>query len=414
MPNQREQELVDLICTRMFSKPGTDEPSVLGRILRYVTEHSDPFDEVALSPRAIAREVYVQPSKDQSPEVIARLVNEVVAGSRLRVDFSTLRQRLQEFVNTVDGRRQFLKLEIPEKQRNAIFSQEEIWVKHFWQSHFDLVKTTGVMSSEPPQGKDGTFVDSVATTGIVYSEPRFYRSRSKHLFVRFLHVNERTSSERALRLAPMIAEDRLHSCRHYVSAGEITAILRLTKMLEWYGVTTKHEVSHKVDDWTAFQDEHLILIGNSRTHWAIRDMQSDRRAVFKIFNDRIKNLDPQPGESRYYKDFVWIPGRQKRQRIYVLVTRTQNPQTGQSITLLCSNHGRAHEKVGELLTTDEALQGLAERMGLEQWQPFPTEFQILLSVEIDEEEQAVSPAEYVTHRPLPAQVGGTRKQKTKS
>lgn len=414
MPNQREQELMDLICARMLSKPGTDEPSVLTRVLRYVCEHSDPFDEEALSSRMIAREVYVQPRQGQSPEATARLVEDIVGGSRLRVDFSMLRQRLHEFVNIVEGRRQFLKLEIPEKQRHAIFSEEAIWVKQFWQPHFGPVKMTEQVGAESPGQKEGAVVDSVATTGIVYSEPRFYRSRSKHLFVRFLNVNERTSSERALRLAPMIAEDRLHSCRHYVSAGEITAILRLTKMLEWYGVTTQHEVSHKIEDWTALEGKHLILIGNSRTHWAIRDLQSDRRLDFKIFKDRIKNLNPQSGEPRYYKDFAWIPGRHKRQKIYVLVTRLQNPKTGQSVLLLCSNHGRAHEKVGELLTTDEALQELAARMGLEQWQPFPTEFQILLSVEIDEEEQAVSPAEYVTHRPLSTQVGGTRKPKTKS
>lgn len=390
MLDERQREFVNFVCERMFARQAKGDPSAAERILHYICEHSYPRNEEALSVQAIAMAIYVDQYLSLKEKESA--AESYLDGTRLRQDLMKIRQRLKAFRATFEGRKQLLNLEIPDEKRYALIEADNIWVKHFWQPNLGLV----------------------GMTEIIYAEPRFYRSRSKHLFVRFLNVNERTSSERALRLAPMIAEDRLHSCRHYVSAGEITAILRLTKMLEWYGVTTKHEVSHKIDDWADWQERNLILIGNSRTHWAIRDLQSDRRLDFKIFKDRIKNLNPQPGESRYYKDFAWIPGRYKRQKIYVLVTRLQNPQTGQSILLLCSNHGRAHEKVGELLTTDEALQELAEQMGIEQWQPFPAEFQILLSVEIDEEEQAVSPAAYVTHRPLPVQVGGTRKQKTKS
>jgi hypothetical protein len=129
-------------------------------------------------------------------------------------------------------------------------------------------------------------------------------------------------------------------------------------------------------------DKNFLLLGNIRTHPLIREIQKDSLYTqgwrWTIENESVAEREV------HYKDFTPITGRKGDARVYALLSRMPGAKSGQAITILAANHGRAFEGVAEEITSPERLKILLEDdLKWPHEKPLPERFQIFFSVEVN-------------------------------
>lgn len=243
-------------------------------------------------------------------------------------------------------------------------------------------------------------------TRLFYTEPRFWRY--KRLFFRALDDNGdcqwQTGNSKERPREDFLPEElkagvrRLDfNCVHqFVSAGETTCLIRLSELLTSFGVRIKHNVSHNRTSWADLRRYDTVVIGNARTHWAVRELQRDLPLDIQINQREIRIRNRRQPERPFYKDDD--PGSNNR-RVYAVITRCPAKESGHTITMLAANNGRAFEAVGNYVCDEELLGNLFKSV-LTPPETLPRTFQLLLAVDLQHNDTGVSDKpELITTRP---------------
>src|SRR5687767_15493477 len=119
---------------------------------------------------------------------------------------------------------------------------------------------------------------------------------------------------------------------------------------------------------------------------------------FVLTASTIENAQPRPGEATPYTGTRYLDGKLPRFTEYAVVTRRPGLVPGSAVTIIASNHGRALQGAGDLLTIEPQVQALLEAMGLGPSDPVPERFQALFKVEMIDLDDEVVSVSYVAHR----------------
>ena len=82
---------------------------------------------------------------------------------------------------------------------------------------------------------------------------------------------------------------------------------------------------------------------------------------------------------------------------YAVITRRPGLRADCCVTMIAANHGRAIEGAGHVLTLEDQVQQIFDRLGIEAGEPLPPAFQLLMrvdTVDIDDEVAGVECESY--------------------
>jgi len=361
----QRQQLLQLICaSRQFAHADS-----LKRILRYVYEQSaiggnSQLKEYDIAINALGRK------KDFD----ARL------DPIVRVSMANLRARLRAFFDT-EGALEPLTLVIPKGQYKVVFeshlhkprSIESHSLRRFWEPY---------LSSE---------VHSV----LLYTDLLFFRDRRGN-YTRNFYLNDPSATEDEIReRIPHAKSGKVWPSYNFLSSGEVHTIFSIMGVFKELGATIEIRNS-RYSIWKEMHKCNLILFGGNRTSSFVRRLQGNND--FVIADDSILIRKPRPNENRSYSGYRYADGELEKTTDYVLVTRRPSLSPESAITMISSNHGRAYEGAGRVLTLENELTQVLEKMGLSDLEAMPRHFQILLRVEMADFDEQVVGVEYVSHR----------------
>jgi hypothetical protein len=371
--NDAERQLVDrILASKRFARSDS-----LSRIVVYLCENADApageLREYDIAVRALGR-----------PEAFNPTIDPIV-----RVSIASIRARLRAYFES-EGEGEALRLRIPKGQYRALF---------------DAV-ATGPSPSVPTRSAlrrfwapylEGTYENTMLITELL-----FFRNEAG-AFVRDIFVNDVTGGVEQLReRMPELDWDAFRPSFHFVSAGEMHAMLSLMRLLA--GMDASVEVQNaRFSSWSRMRDMNLILLGSSRTNPFLDSLQSGTNYV--IDASTIVNTEPQHGEPAAFAGSRYMDGKLEKVREYAVVTRHPSLNPECSVTMIAANHGRAIEGATDFLTTEERVQVLVEKMQLAPGEPFPPNFQILLRIDMIDFDEEVTQVEYLTHRVFDSREG---------
>ncbi len=235
---------------------------------------------------------------------------------------------------------------------------------------------------------------------IIYTEPLFFRRKNALTYVREVHCNE-TGSVSKLKGVLKRTNDWVPSY-HYVSSGEVMAVLRLVSELSYQPVAVLPKRSYSPPHEplprrsTAFiaefataktvpplhkikSDTHLIIIGSGRTSLILRELQNG--LDFTIEDDCIRVRNQKKEEKRTYEDENKDVARETHLRKYAVVSRYY--EDNGCITLIAANHGRAAQGAAEVLTDQNHFSRVIT--GKLTSPDLPRKFQLILEVPLSKE-----------------------------
>lgn len=252
---------------------------------------------------------------------------------------------------------------------------------------------------------------------LVHTEPQFFRMADGRVLVRHLDVN----SERALRggadadavqqrtlllnALPGCDVAAMSACREYVSSGEVSCILALTRLFESVGVTTT-----TISDADAYRPDddgaNLVVLGNNRT--SPRFAQLQRRLNFQSYSFGMRNLSPLGGEPDTFADLESKDGSTRR--LHVLVSRFRSRSSGSQWVLLIGAHrSSAFRRVAERITTEKGieswLEDIAQLSRRADPEEFDDQFELVLGFDVDGGDEAVGHGEVLAYRKVTKGVG---------
>jgi hypothetical protein len=367
---ERERRLLE----RILASPQFTQASSLKRILQYLCERAGEDGAVLPKEHEIAVSVLGRPpSFDPKTDPI------------VRVSIAAVRHRLQAYFES-EGRNESLRLEVPKGLYRAIFStrrtgeapQEESEaqfpaLQRFWQP----------------------YLSGNANNLLVYTEVLFFRDDAGN-YLRNIYVNDLSGGiEEIRKRLPIDTSHPLKPSFHFVSAGEVHAVLSLVRLFA--RLRTPLEVRNsRFTSWNELRSANLILLGSSRTNSFLDSLQGGNN--FVITANEIRNLEPRKGEERDYVGRRYMEGKLEKVIEHAVVTRRPGLSPGTAVTMISANHGRGIEGASNLLTLESDLAGVFESSGLNRVQRLPEHFQLLLRVHMVDFDEEVINVEYLSHR----------------
>lgn len=349
----------DILTSRQFAHADS-----LKRIFRYLVERSAdstgfPPKEYEIAVEAMGRPATFDPRIDPI----------------VRVSLSSIRERLLAYFAT-EGRNAPVRLEIPRGHYQVQFVETEI--------DEEAVAQRGAALSRFWQ----PYLESSAPNVIVYTEPLFFRDSQKRYF-RDWSVNQFEGGvEKISHSFPGIKAHEITPVFHYLSAGEVHSLLSLTRMFHEARVPVETRNS-RISQWQELSRCNLILLGSPRTNVFLEKLQDEYPLV--TLADRIECRGSGKGRVKTYRCRRFLDGSLQRMTEYAVVTRRHGVLPGCCITMIAANHGRAIEAAGHLLTLEDRVQLLLDRMQVSAESTVPQVFQLLVRVEtVDVDDEVTS------------------------
>jgi len=366
----RQQLLERVLSGRQFAHAHT-----LKRILRYLCEAAEAPEsrapkEYDIAIHAMGRPPTFDPRTD--PVV--------------RVSVASIRDLLLAYFAT-EGSREALRLSIPKGQYRAVFTEAS------------SQQQSGERERSPGSLRKfwAPYLSAQAPSVIVYTEPLFFRDDAG-LYLRDIYTNDPlTSPEDLKKRLPVADPGLLKPSFHYLSAGEVHCMLSLSWMFHEMGIPVETRNS-RTASWNELGGANLILLGSPRTSSFLDALQGDN--CFVVGSDRIENRRPAAKEKPDYAGQRYLDGKLPRMTEYAVVTRRPGLKPGRSITTVAANHGRAIGGAGHVLTLEDRVQELLERMGLARQDHLAEHFQLLMRVETINIDDEVVHVDCLAHRIL--------------
>jgi hypothetical protein len=231
---------------------------------------------------------------------------------------------------------------------------------------------------------------------LLYAELLFFRDGRGNYF-RNIYTNDATGDSKLLHLnLPETDRDSIIPSFHFVSGGEMHAVLMLVQTFQKMNCPLLIKNSRFVS-WAEVQSSNLVIIGNSRTSSFVRNLQGDRKLVMK--DDCIEDLEAVADGDHFYKGSRSVSGALELASEYALITRSAGPAGG-SVTLVMANHARAMEGAMQFLVSETKVSDLLTRFEVENNSVVPPYFQLVLRVDMVDFDEEVIDVDYVTHRVL--------------
>lgn len=231
--------------------------------------------------------------------------------------------------------------------------------------------------SEQPEASDqfrkfwDPYFKATESPWIVFTSPLFFRD-PQYRYIRDIFVNEESKKKK---LESVLGKGRSKTwvpSRHYLSAGEVFALLRLLCAFRDRGLKVKYAVVGHMEDFQQGHDVNLISIGSGRTNWHINLHLTSGPFVLreswidiKLGNKFIKLHDTD--ETLYLKR-------------YALLVREPYTHQGLVITMIGANHGRAAEGVADFITREQELKEITSLLTVSD--TLPNTFQALFEVDV--------------------------------
>jgi hypothetical protein len=303
----------------------------------------------------------------------------------VRVSIAAVRHRLQAYFES-EGRSESLRLEVPKGLYRAVFS----------------TRRTG----EAPRGETDAqfsalqkfwqpYLSGNANNLLVYTEVLFFRDDAGN-YLRNIYVNDLSGGiEEFRKRIPIDTAHPLKPSFHFVSAGEVHALLSLVRLFAHLRTPLAVRNS-RFTSWNELRSANLILLGSSRTNSFLDSLQGGNN--FVITANEIRNLEPRKGEERNYVGRRYMEGKLEKVIEHAVVTRRPGLSPGTAVTMISANHGRGIEGASNFLTLESDLAGALESSGLNRVQRLPEHFQLLLRVHMVDFDEEVINVEYVSHR----------------
>jgi hypothetical protein len=247
---------------------------------------------------------------------------------------------------------------------------------------------------------------------VIFTEPLFYRRKGDLTYVRNVHWNEENP---LTPLTPIISNsDEWERSYHYMSSGEVMAILRLVSALgfrsNWppaqQGAATGSPQRGKQDKTfqcsfatareatklTALEGINLVIIGSSRTNWMLKSLQTA-----EDFTVDEKGIRVGASSIPQYSDAIdTVP----LYKYAVLTRKVSDHGNHRAIVLIAANHGRAAEALMNRITDHTELAGLYRSLSLSD--KLPDHLQVLFRVRISKDRgeaeiEEVTPVDWRLH-----------------
>lgn len=349
----------------------------LKRILQYVCDHASTVDAPTLKEHEIATQTLNRPdSFDPKLDPV------------VRVSMTHIREKLLAYFDT-DGADEPIRLSIPKGRYRAVFDTPEV--------ARDIPAPAD--NASPALHKFWhPYLLPQAQNVILHTEPLFFRDDEHGTYIRNLYVNDRATGQQELQSRdPELAKRPLGPCFHYLSSGEVYCMFSLTRM--FHNLDARIDTRNsRISFWNEVRDANLILLGCTRTNSFMDTLQGD--AGYVMTDDAIEVVDPRPPEQASYRESRFKDGKLHCFTEYALITRRPGPAPGRSVTVISSNHGNAVLGAGHFLTVEQQVEKLLGLMGHEGAEPLPSQFQIIVRVDMIDFDDEVVNVEYVVHRSL--------------
>lgn len=357
-----------ILASRQFASADS-----LKRILRYLCQHASTADaqvkEYDIAVDVLGRQRSFDPKLDPI----------------VRVNIASIRERLRAYFET-EGRDEALHLDIPKGQYRVTFHEAN---KVNAPAHQTKLVNPALHKFWQP------YLSEAYVNQMVFTELLFFRN-DEGTYIRNIYVNDINAGREQLQ--ERVSGHDIAAYKpsfHFVSAGEMHCMLSLTRMFGEIGARVEAK-NTRFSSWSTLRNSNLILIGSSRTNSFLDSVQGGNN--FLITADRIENLNPQPGEERFYIGTRHTDGKLEKVREYAVVTRQPGLIPNCFITTVAGNHGRAIEGAGDFLSTETRVQTLLHLMNLAEARTLPAHFQIILRIDMIDFDEEVAQTEYLTHR----------------
>lgn len=348
----------------------------LKRVLQYVCENTAPLGASTIKEHEIATEALGRP-----PSFDPRL------DPIVRVTMTQIRERLRDYFET-EGQDEPLILDISKGQYRASFHRSERTLQG--------PDTRPAKQSSALRRFWAPYLESGMQNVVLHTEPLFFRDEENSTYIRNLYVNERrTGLDELGALDPKLAGREMAPCYHYLSSGEVYCMFSLNRMFqELHGSLELRNA--RISFWNEVLHSNLILLGCTRTNSLMDSLQGD--GWFTMTQDSIEFMDPGSNEPASYRATRRMDGKLSRLEEYALVSRRPGPAAGCTVTTIASNHGNAVYGAGNFLTLEDRVAKLLNLMQLRESDPLPSEFQIIMRVDMIDVDDEVVDVEYVAHR----------------
>jgi hypothetical protein len=370
---EAQQKLLSrVLSSRRFSCADS-----LKRVLQYVCDSTAAPGAPTLKEHAIATEALGRPvSFDPRLDPI------------VRVTMTQIRERLREYFET-EGQNEPLSLEIPKGQYRVLFHRSE-------RAELPGPEANPARQSSALRRFWAPYLESGMPNIVLHTEPLFFRDEANSTYIRNLHVNDRkTGLDQLKALDPNLAGREMAPCFHYLSSGEVYCMFSLNRMFQELHTALEMRNS-RICFWNEVRNSNLILLGCTRTNSFMDSLQGE--GGFVMTPDSIDFTDPRSKEPVSYRAARRMDGKLNRLEEYALVSRRPGPATGCTVTTIASNHGNAVYGAGYFLTLEDRVTKLLNLMQLRDSDPVPSEFQIIMRVDMIEVDDEVVNVEYVAHR----------------
>ena len=305
----------------------------------------------------------------------------------------TLRPLLQAFERSPLGKRLPGRFEFPSSNWNLQFKTADSNIKSFWYPYLEILKLD---KEQQPDGQDQeTVIAGLSETlnnsavHIFYTENVFFRHIARRVFIRHMDLNEEDDDIRKEWPCPPPSNPDdpkadYQASRHFVSSGDVDALLRLTRLFHGFDIKTEHAVAHRHRSAanTVFEHKNLILLGNLRTFEFLAELLS-KHFAFQIEHTKIINSAPEEEKEKELDltDNFRAPGS-----VNGILARTYDQKLQSWITILASNSGRFFETMGYYLTNDKKAAEVLQWFDCEQGSLPPTTFEAIVRVAVNKGE----------------------------
>ena len=362
-----------LLLDRIKESPHFAQASSLQRILGYLCERAD--EDASKVPKEY--EIAVQalrrpPSFDPKTDPI------------VRVSIAAVRSRLQAYFDS-EGRNESVRLEIPKGVYRAVFSTSPV------RKAPEVVEDTLAARNKFWR----PYLSGNASNMLVYTDVLFYRDDSGN-YLRNIYVNGLAGGVEEIRKrAPAEAFRGLKPSYHFMSAGEVQAMLALIRLFARLKAPLELRNS-RFTSWNELRSSNLIFLGSSRTNVFVDALQAGNN--FVITADEIRNVEPRESEEASYIGQHQMEGKLERAVEPAVVTRRPGLTPGTAITMISANHGRGVEGAAQFLTLENDVALALEGSGLGRSDRLPAHFQWLLRVQMVDFDEEVISVERISHR----------------
>ena len=366
------------LLERILESPHFAQASSLKRTLAYLCERGDETGANAPKEYEIAVQALGRPASfDPKTDPI------------VRVSVAAIRQRLQAYFES-EGLDEALRLEIPKGMYRAFFSESS--------SRGEVLETAETTMAARRKFWQ-PYLSGNAKNMLVYTDVLFFRDDSGN-YLRNIYVNGLPGGVEEIRKrAPAEAFHGLIPSYHFISAGEVQAMLALI----WLFARLKAPLevrNSRFTSWNELRSSNLILLGSSRTNAFLDALQAGNN--FVVTADEIRNLAPREGEDAGYRGERHMEGKLERGAEPAVVTRRPGLAPGTVATLISANHGRGVEGAAQFLTLENDVATALETNGMQNPGKLPAHFQWLLRVHVVDFDEEVISVERVGHRIISA------------